>query len=156
MFDKKYVRHCNTYKRSKGSRLKKQDFLWLLLVLDQRWQDINIDFVTDIPAVKGANAICKIIDCLSKNRHHIASNKKMDAKKLADLFVYHVWKLHSLPRSIISDCGIQFVNDFWKFLCKRLGINVQLSILWHSITDGQIEQLNRVMEQYFKAYINYL
>ncbi len=66
----------------------------------------SIDFVIGIPVVKGANAICNIIDHLSKKRHHIIINKKIDAKRLADLFLHHVWKLHGLSRSIKSDCGI--------------------------------------------------
>ena len=155
-FVKKYVCYCDTCKRSKGSRFKKQGVLRPLSVPDQRWQDISIDFVTDIPAVKGANAICNIIDRLSKERHHLATDKEIDAERLADVFVHHVWKLHGLPRSIISDRGTQFVNDFWKFFCKRLGINVRLSTAWHSKTDGQTERLNGVMEQYLKAYVNYL
>ena len=111
-FVKKYVCHCDTCKRSKSSRFKKQGVLWPLSVPDQRWQDISIDFVTGIPAVKGANAICNIVDRLSKERHHIDTDKEFDAEKLADLFVHHVWKLHGLPRSIILDRGTQFVNDF--------------------------------------------
>lgn len=134
----------------------KQGVLRPLPVLDQRWQNISIDFVTGILAVKGANAICNIIDRFSKEHYHIATNKEIDVKRLADLFVHYVWKLHGLLRSIISDCGIQFVNNFWKFLCKRLGISIWLSTAWHSKTDGQTEQLNKVMEQYFRAYVNYL
>ena len=126
-FVKKYVCYKNICKCSKGSRFKKQGFFWLLLVLDQRWQDISIDFVTGISAVKGANAICNILDRLSKERHHIAIDKEIDAERLADLFVHHVWKLYGLPRSIILHCGTQFVNNFWKFWCKRLGISVRLS-----------------------------
>ena len=89
-FVKKYICHCDICKYGKGSRFKKQGVLQPLSVLDQKWQDISIDFVTGIPAVKAANAICNIVDCLSKDRHHITTNKKIDAKKLADLFVYHV------------------------------------------------------------------
>ena len=117
-FVKKYVRYCNTCKHSKCSKFKKQGVLRLLSISDQRWQDISIDFVTDILAFKDANAICKIVDRLSKKRHHIATNKEIDVEKLADLFMYHVWKFHGLPRSIISNRGTQFVNDFWKFWCK--------------------------------------
>ena len=89
-FVKKYVCHCNMCKRSKGSRFKKQGVFWLLLVPDQKWQDISIDFVTSIPIVKGANAICNIVNRLSKKRHYITTGKKIDAKKLADLFVHYV------------------------------------------------------------------
>ena len=155
-FVKKDDSHCNTCKRSKVSRFKKQDVLWLLLVSDKSWQDISIDFVTDIPVVKGANTICNIVNRLSKKRHHIATNKEIDAKQLIDLFVHHFWKLYGLPRCIISDCGTQFISNFWKFLYKRLGISVRLSTAWHPKIDGQTKQLNRVMEQFFRAYVNYL
>ena len=93
------------YKRSKSSRFKKQDVLWPISVPDQRWQDISIDFVTGISAVKDANDICNIVDFFSKERHHIATDKEIDNKRLADLFVHHVWKLLGIPRSIISDRG---------------------------------------------------
>ena len=125
-FIKKYIYYYNICKCKKGYRFKKQGVFRLLSVLDQRWKDISIDFVTGILAIKGAKAICNIINCLSKERYHIATDKEIDTEKLADLFIYHVWKLHDLPRFIISDRGNQFVNDFWKFLCKRLGINIHL------------------------------
>ena len=57
---------------------------------DQRWQNISKDFVIGILIVKGANAIYNIVDRLSKKHHHITTNKKIDVKKLADLFVHHV------------------------------------------------------------------
>ena len=155
-FVKKYVRLCDTCKRSKSSKFKKQDVLWQLPVPDQNWQNISIDFITGIPAVKGANAICNIINRLSKEYHHIATDQEIDAERPADLFVHHVWKFHGLPKFIISDCGIRFVNDFWKFLCKRLSISVRLSNAWHPKTDGQSKQLNRVIQQYLRAYVNYL
>ena len=128
-FIKKYICHCDMCKRSKGSKLKKQSIFWPLLVPDQRWQDISINFVTGISAIKSANAICNIVNRLSKEHYYITTNKKIDTKKRADFFVYHIWKLHCLPKSIISDCGIQFINNFWKFFCKRLGINIQLSTI---------------------------
>ena len=49
----------------------------------------------------------------------------------------------------------QFINDFWKRLCKRLDIEVALSIVWHLKIDDQIERFNDVMKQYLKIYVNY-
>ena len=70
--------------------------------------------------------------------------------------MHHVTKLNGFPRSIILDCDTQFVNDFWKFLFKKLGISVRLSSAWHPEADSQTERLNEVIEQYFRAYVNYL
>lgn len=57
------------------------------------------------------------MDRLSKERHHIATDKELYAERLADLLMKHVSKHHGLPRSIVFDRGSQFISDFWGFLC---------------------------------------
>ena len=155
-FVRRYVRHCHVCRRSKGSCFKKQGVLQPLPVPEQQWQDLSIDLVTGIPEVHGHNAICCEVDRLSKERHYIATTKELHAERLADLFLKHVWKHHGLLRSIVSDRGSQFISDFWSFLCRRLGITVQLLTAWHPKTDGQTERINGVIEQYLCAFVNYL
>ena len=155
-FVRSYVRHCHVCKRSKGSCFKKQGVLQPLPVPKQRWQDLSVDLVTGISKIHGCDAICCVVDRLSKKRHYIGTTKELHAEKLANLFPKHVWKHHGLPRSIVSDRGSQFISNFWSFLCKRLGVTVQLSTAWHPATDGQTERINSVMEQYLWAYVNYL
>ena len=41
--------------------------------------------------------------------HFIPTTEKTSAEGLAQLFRDNVWKLHGLPKSIISDRGPQFV-----------------------------------------------
>ena len=135
-FVRRYVRHCHVCKRSKGSRFKKQGVLQPLPVPEQRLQHLSIDLVTGIPEVHGHNTICCVVDRLSKERHYIGTTKELNAEGLANLFLKHVWKHHGLPQSIVFDRGSQFISDFWKFLCKRLGITAQLSTAWHPETDG--------------------
>ena len=48
--------------------------------------------------------------------------KKISAEELAKLFRDHVWRLHKLPESIISDKGVQFVAGMIKELNSLLGI----------------------------------
>jgi len=43
--------------------------------------------------------------------HFIPTTEKMTAGELARLFRDNVWKLHSLPESIISDRGLQFTAE---------------------------------------------
>ncbi|KAG0161666.1 hypothetical protein PDIDSM_5299, partial [Penicillium digitatum] len=68
----------------------------------------------------------------------------------------HVWKLHGLPNTVVSDRGPQFVAQFWKHLTKRLRITNLLSTAYHPETDGQTERANAVLEQYLRAYVSYL
>ena len=155
-FVRKYVHHCHVCKRSKDSQFKKQGVLQPLPVPKQRWQDISIDLVTGIPEVQGCDAILTVVDRLSKERHYIGTTKKLNAEGLAGLFLKHVWKHHGLPQSIVSDCGSQFISNFWSFLCKKLGIKAQLSTAWHPEIDGQTERINGVIEQYLCSFVNYL
>ena len=88
-----------------------------------------------------------VVDRLTKMRHMIPMDS-IDAISVAEYFVKHVFKLHGLPNSIISDRGSQFVSDFWQALCKRLDIRTRLLTAFYPETDGQTEIANAIMEQY--------
>jgi len=74
--------------------------------------------------------------------HFIATTERMSAEGLAKLFQDHVWKLHGLPESVISDRGVQFVVGMMRELNNLLGIQTKLSMAYHPQTDGQTERTN--------------
>ena len=57
---------------------------------------------------------------------------------------------------MVLDLGTQFIAKFWKGLYKILKIEALLLTSYHPKTDGQTEQMNAILEQYLRAYINYL
>jgi len=63
--------------------------------------------------------------------HFVPTIEKTLAEGLARLFRDNVWKLHSLPESIISDRGLQFTAGLMKELNKMLGIKSKLSTVFH-------------------------
>jgi transposase InsO family protein len=77
------------------------------------------------------------------------------APQLASIFVEHVFKLHGLPLSIISDRDPRFTSKFWKALFKRLGTQLRMSTSHHPETDGQTERTNRTVEEMLRAFVNY-
>jgi transposase InsO family protein len=89
-------------------------------------------------------------------RHLIPCRDTYTAEQLAELFARHVFRLHDLPRTVVSDRDPQFVALFWQALCKTLEIQSRLSTPYHPQTDGQTERLNAIMEQYLRTYVNYL
>jgi hypothetical protein len=115
-----------------------------------------MDFVVGLPWSEGYNAIWVVIDRLTKGRHLIPCRNNVDSGDLADMFLQHVFRLHGLPSTIVSDRGPQFASGFWGRLCDRLGIDRRLSTAFHPETDGQTERANAVMEQYLRAHVNYL
>ena len=71
------------------------------------------------------------------------------------MFRDHVWKLHGLLESVISDRRPQFAAELTKELNKMLGIETKLSIAYHPQTDGQTERTNLELEQYLRIYVNH-
>ena len=153
-----YIRNCHVCRRSKVFRDGQHDQLQSIFVEGKPWQDISLNFVTDLPKSKGHNAILMIVDRFSKMRHYVACRAEKEGistEETAKLLIQNVWKLHELPKTIISDRSPQFVFLIWQALCKILSIKVKLSTAFHSETDDQSEICNQEMERYLRAYVNY-
>lgn len=56
--------------------------------------------------------IIVVVNRLTKMRHYTLCRKDIKTKDQALLFIRDVWKLYSLPKSIVSDSGTTFVNAF--------------------------------------------
>jgi phage gp36-like protein len=68
----------------------------------QRWRDILIDFVVDLPNSNGFMNIMVVVDRLMKMQYMIPI-ESINAILVAECFVKYVFKLHRLPNLIISD-----------------------------------------------------
>jgi hypothetical protein len=95
------------------------------------------------------------VDRLSKMRH-LEPTQTMEVTEAAHAFFRSVYKLHGCPERVVSDRGRQFTSEFWKTLCQRLRLEIHLSTAYHPETDGQTENANGVMNQYLRAYVNYM
>jgi transposase InsO family protein len=147
----RYTRNCHTCQRSKPNRHAPFGVLRPLPIPERPWQDISMDFITGLPWSDGCDAIWVVVDRLTKERHLIPCRTDVDAKELANRFIAHIFRLHGLPLTIISDRGPQFSALLWKHLCRRLGIEPRLSMAFHPQTDGQTKRMNSIMEQYLRA-----
>jgi hypothetical protein len=87
----------------------------------QRWCDILINFMVDLPSSNGFTNIIVVVNRLIKMRHIVLIDS-INTILVAECFVRYVFKLHRLPNSIVSDYRSQFVLDFWQALCKQLDI----------------------------------
>ena len=73
---------------------------------EQRWQDISIDFITGLPVSEGFNTIYTIVDRLSKEYYYtlyIAIDRGISIEATADILIRYIFRLYSLPESIISN-----------------------------------------------------
>ncbi len=69
---KHYIQNCYVYRRSKALRDRINELLKSLLILEQWWQNISLDFIINLLESDESNAILIVINWLSKKRHYIS------------------------------------------------------------------------------------
>ena len=47
-----------------------------------------------------------------------------------------IWRLHGLPKDIVSDQDSWFTSNVWQIFLANLGIKSQMSVVFHPQTDG--------------------
>jgi hypothetical protein len=152
----RWVSNCHTCTRITASREARQGVLRPLPIPERAWKDVSMDFITHLPKSEGYDAILVVVCRLTKMKHFIACNDTCDAEEVSHLYLKHIWKLHGLPTTVVSDRGPQFVSDFWKHLTRRLASKALLSTAFHPETDGQTERANSFLEQYLRGQVSYL
>jgi len=152
---KQYVEGCDAYQRNKNHTEQLASKLIPNSVSEKPWMHISADFITKLLLAQGYDSILVVVDRLTKMVHFIPTTEKTSAEGLARLFRDNVWKLHGLPKSIISDMGPQFAARIMRELNEILGIKSKLSTAFHPQTDGQTERVNQELEQYLRIFIDH-
>jgi len=97
--------------RGKTSYVKKQGVLQPLPIPMQRWRDILINFIVNLPNSNRFINIIVVINRLIKMRYMIPMDL-INAILVAKYFIKHVFKLYGLLNIIVSNRGSQFILDF--------------------------------------------
>ena len=66
----------------------------------------------------------------------------------------HVYKLHGLPKQIVSDRDVLFTSIFWSRLHWLIGSKLRMSSSYHPQTDGATERANRTVTQMIRQCIH--
>jgi len=83
---------------------------------------------------------------------HFIPLKNRKAKELALIFVREVWRLHILPKRVVSDRDTVFMSLFWCEVMRLLEVELDKSSAYHPQTDGQTERVNQILEHYLRRY----
>ena len=134
---------------------EKKTPLNLNAVPDAPWEIILVDLISPLPKSKGKNAIIVIVDQFSKMIWLFPVSTKITSQGVVKIFRDEIFKLHGIPKKVISDRGLQFILSFMKELYSQLQIEGNLSTTYHPETDGQTERINAWVEQYLHIYINH-
>jgi hypothetical protein len=92
-----------------------------LPIPEQKWESISMDFITGLPNVQGRDCIYVVVDRLTKFAHFFAISSEYKATQVVELFFREVFRLHGLPKYIVSDRDNRFLNVFWQELFRLVG-----------------------------------
>ena len=114
-----------------------------------------MDLITQLPQTKKGHTAYFVCfrSRLSKMVHFAATNDTLDAVGYVNLFMENVFRLHGLPRDIVSDRDPRLTADFSRELYASLGVQQRFSTAFHPQTDGQVERSNQVLECMLRHYV---
>jgi len=108
-----------------------------------------------LPSSNGMDAILVIVDWFMKMIRLKATTMNISSKGIAKIYRDEIWKLHGVPRTILSNRGPQFASKFMEEFIKVLGTKRKLSTAYHPQTDGQTERINQEIGTFLQHYVNY-
>ena len=95
-----FVAKCEICQRNKENNFSYPRLLQPLPILEQVWIDISMDFIEGLQTSHGKHVIFVVVDRLSKYVH------------FAQAFMDNIYKLHDLPKSIVSARDPVFTSNF--------------------------------------------
>ncbi len=132
---KRYIWNCSVYQWSKTFKNSINELHHFLSILQKRWKNIAINFITELFISEDYNTICIIIYCLIKKCHYVFcywKDNDISVKEMIWIMLWNVYQLHDLSSSIISNRDFQFISIIWQSLCKWLRITASLLTVYHS------------------------
>ncbi|GJS47429.1 reverse transcriptase domain-containing protein [Tanacetum coccineum] len=131
-----YASKCLTCAKFKIEYQKLSSLLVQPEILQWKWENITMDFVTKLPkTATGQDTIWVIIGRLTKSAHFLPMREDKTLEKLTRLYLKEVVSKHEVSVSIISDRDGKFTSHFWKSLNKALGTRLDMSTTYHPETD---------------------
>eukprot|EP00253_Pinus_taeda_P007770 PITA_07770 len=149
-----YLARCLECQQIKAEHQHPAGLLQPLPIPEWKWEVISMDFITGLPKTKRNNdSIMVVVDKLSKVAHFIPVQSTYKAVQIAHVFMQNIFRLHGLPKTIISDRDVKFTSAFWRALFAELGTQLNFSTAYHPQTNGQTERVNQIVEDMLRACV---
>ncbi len=148
-----YVKTYLTCQQNRTFNKKQAGLLRPLPIPEGPWESVSMDFMVSLPPSRGFDAIMVVVDRFNKMAHFIPTKDEAMAQEIGRLFFTHVFKHHGLPKDRVSDRDPKFTSKFWRALWKRMGSELKMSTSFRPQTDGQIERVNLVIQQFLRNYV---
>eukprot|EP00253_Pinus_taeda_P019762 PITA_19762 len=149
-----YLAKCLECQQVKVEHQHPAGLLHPLPIPEWKWETISIGFITRLPKSRKKNdSIMVVVDKLSESAHFIIVQSTYRAVQIANIFMQNIFKLHEIPKMIISNQDVKFTSAFLKSLFEGLGTQLHFSTTYHPQTDGHTERVDKVVEDMLRMYV---
>ena len=116
-----FIAKCQEYQLVKAEHQHPLGLLQPFPIPEWKWEVISMDFITRLPKIKKQNdSIFVVIDKILKAAHFIPMKSTYKAMNIADIFLKEIFRLHGIPKAIISVRDVKFTGQFWRSLFSGL------------------------------------
>jgi hypothetical protein len=112
-----------------------------------------MDFISKLPLSSKFDNILVIVDKLTEYTIFIPTTISVTEVETAKLFFHHFISKFGIPRQAIMDRDARWKGEFWKEICKRMGVVRSLTTAYHPQADDQTEVLNQCLEIFLCGYV---
>ena len=87
-----------------------------------------MEFITGFPKnQRKTDSIMVVIDKIRKSAHCIPIKSTYKTINITEIFMKEIFRLHGIPKMVISDRDVKFMSNFWKKLFAELDTNLNFS-----------------------------
>ncbi|GKC04730.1 reverse transcriptase domain-containing protein [Tanacetum coccineum] len=127
IMDEAHKTRCLTYLKVKAEHQRPSCLLQQPEIPEWKWDNITMDFIMKLPRSKsGHDAICVVVDKLTKSAYFLATREDYSMEKLARLYIDEI---------------------------KALRTRLDMSTTYHPQTDGQSESTIQTLEEMLRACV---
>ena len=113
-----------------------------------------MDFITGLPTLTKQNdTIMVVVDKLSKSAHFIPVKSTCKEIDITSIFMKEIFRLHGMPKEIVSNKDTKFTSNFWKSLMAGLETKLLFNTTYHPQTDGKTERVNQILEDMLRMHV---
>ncbi len=143
----RYINSCRSCRLNKSRRRGEQGALTGLPIPVERWQLVQMDWITDLPMTAvGFTQVLVVEDRATKYAYFIPAKKTDDAAATARRLFAGVFCMHGAPDTIISDRDRRWTSEFFGSLMALMHVKQSMGTSYYHDFNGALECLNKTVE----------
>ena len=151
----RYINSCRSCRLNKSRRRGEQGALTGLPIPAERWQVVQMDWITDLPVTAlGYNQVLVVEDRLTKYAYFIPAKKTDTAEDAARRVFAVVFCVHGVPETIVSDRDRLWTSDFFGSLMALMHVKQSMGTAYYHDFNGAVECLNKTVEVMLRHLIS--